>query len=300
MIRPARLTLCAMILAAGIHQRLHAEPVTYTNAAEFIEAVVAQGYVWVLEGFEDSDVWGNARSTISGGSFTVPVITNFGVRFSSNTNSSGITSSQGAALNGQWGGYSLPHGSYATGEGCDIPEKCGDGILISSDQSMYAISAWVRGTFGGKLAVILDGDTANPVGFDEVCDAAGENCVDYGLLTSGYKFFGVIAPLGFHQCELREMEGTAEDQKFIWTDDVRIALSNAPPAFIRSLTKGGDDVHLHIKELAVPAPYTLERSSTLSSNDWSAVNNFTASSSETNHTSTGNQRHHAYFRLRSP
>lgn len=299
--KPHTLALCALLLIVGPSVSTRAESMAYTNEAEFISAVEAEGYVWVLESFEDDEVWGSVRSTIPGGSFSASVITNFSVQFSANTNSSGITSSEGAALSGQWGAYSLPHGSYAIGVGCDVPGNCGDGLLISGGQPLYAVSAWVRGTFGGKLEVILDGDRANPVGFPEVCDPSGENCVDYGLLTSGYKFFGVIAPAGFTRCELREMEGTAEDQKFIWCDDFHIAYSNPPPPYLRSITNSGQDVRLRFKNIAIPAHYTLERALTLLSNDWDAVDSFTASSTETDRTSAlSNEWDHVYFRLRSP
>jgi hypothetical protein len=295
------LALCAFLLTFGPSASPRAEPVAYTNEAAFISAVEAQGYVWVLEGFEDDEVWGNVRTTISGGSYTAPAITNFRVRFSSNTNSSGITCSHGAALNGQWGAYSSPHGSFATGVGCDVPGNCGDGLLIAGGQPLYCFSVWVTGTYGGKLDVILNGDRMNPVRFPEVCDPFGENCIDYGLLSSGYKFFGVIDPAGFTQFELREMEGTAEDQKFIWCDEFRIAFSNPPPPRIRSITSGNEEVILGFKELAIPAQYTLERALTLVSNNWDAVDNFMASSTENNLTSiVSNEWNHAYFRLRSP
>jgi len=259
-----------------------AEPVAFTNEAEFIAAVDAQGYVYVLEGFEDNEVWGATRSTISGGTFAAPAVTNFSLRFSANNDSSKITTSQGPARTGEWGGYSIPHGSYSTGTNCATPGSCGDGLMVSGTQPMFAFSAWVNGFHGGKLDVILNGNRLSPVDFPEICDPSGEDCVNYEVLSPAHKFFGVLDTAGFTNCELREVEGTAEDQKFIWCDDILVAFSNVPPPFIRILSVVDETVNFHFKGLAIHGNYSLDGNHSLSSNDWSEIDTLTSSTTETN------------------
>jgi len=277
-----------------------AVPVAFTNEAEFIAAIDAQGYVYVLEGFEDNDVWGAVRTTISGGTFTAPAITNFSLRFSTNNDSSKITTGPGAARTGGWGIFSLPHGSYTTGTNCATPGSCGDGLMVSGTQPMFAFSAWVSGTFGGKLDVILNGNRLSPVDFPEICDPSGEDCINYELLSPGYKFFGVLDTAGFTNCELREVEGTAEDQKFIFCDDFVIAFSNVPPPLIRTISVDNDTVNLYFKELAIHGNYSLDESISLSSNDWNEVDTFTAATTKTNLTKAiSNELERTFYRLRS-
>ena len=111
----------------------------------------------------------------------------------------------------------------------------------------------------------------------------------------------MIDAAGFSQCELREMEGKAEDQKFIWCDDFTIAFSNPPPPNLRNMVKAGQDVSLQFKELAARAPYILEIASRLTSNNWEMVEQFTADSMETNRTNhITNEWDRVFFRLRSP
>ena len=277
-----------------------AVPVAFTNETEYIAAIDAQGYVYVIEGFEDNDVWGTVRSTIAGGTFTAPAITNFSLRFSTNNDSSKITTGPGAARTDEWGIFSFPHGSYSTGTNCATPGSCGDGLLVSGTQPMFAFSAWVSGSFGGKLDVILNGDRLAPVEFPEICDPSGENCVNYEVLSPAYKFFGVLDTAGFTNCELREVEGTAEDQKFIWCDDFIIAFSNVPSPLIRTMSVGNDTVNLYFKELAIHGNYSLDESNSLSSNDWSEVDTFTATTTKTNLTKAiSNEFERTFFRLRS-
>ena len=69
-----------------------------------------------------------------------------------------------------------------------------------------------------KLRLILDGDEANPV--------------ELGPIDSGYSFYGVAVDGSFTTFEFREVEGTLEDQKFIFADDFTVAIAaaaNAPP-----------------------------------------------------------------------
>ncbi len=278
-----------------------AVPMAYTNETEYMTALSTMGYVWVRESFEDDDAWGAVRSSIVGGNFTAVSTTNFSVRWSANNDTSKITTGTGPARTGLWGFYALPHGSYSTGTNCDIPGNCGDGIVGKTTQPMVGISGWINGSHGGKLEVSLDGNRTNPVDFPEICDNTGENCIDYNRLSPASKFFGIIEPAGFTQFEFREVEGTAEDQKFIWCDDFTIAFSNAPPPRIKSLSVSGNAVDLVLKELATRADYTLQRSLSLASNAWDTVSTFTATTNEMVQSDTGsNGWMQVFYRLQSP
>jgi len=277
-----------------------AAPIAFTNETDYISALASGGYVWVHESFEDDAVWGPVRSTIAGGSLSAAAVTNLGVRWTANNDTSRVTTSSGAAITGDWGVYALPHGSYATGSGCMVPGACGDGLLGSAPQLIHGVAGWVRGFAGSKVALFLDGDLGTPVEFPEVCDPSGENCTDYGLLGGGYKFFGVIEPAGIASFEFREMEGTVGDQKYLWFDDFTVAFVNPPAPRIASVTTASHMATLALKGLAVHSSYTLECSASLSSSAWTAVEVFTASGSETNVSETispdSTQR---FYRLRS-
>ena len=277
-----------------------AAPTVFTNETDYVNALSSGGYVWVQESVEDEEAWGHVRSTIAGGNFTATAVTNLGIRWTANNDTGQVTTSSGAALTGDWGLYALPHGSYTTGSGCTVPGACGDGIIGTAPQLFRGVASWVRGTHGSKVALFLNGDLGTPVGFPEVCDPSGENCIDYGLLTSGYKFFGMIEPAGFASFEFREMEGTAGDQKYLWFDDFTVAFTTPPPPRI-AVTVVSNVVTLSVKPLAVHADYTLERSSTLSTNAWTTVEVFTASGSETNLSEAiSGDLLQGFYRLRSP
>lgn len=276
-------------------------PVVFTNETDYVNALASGSYVWVHESFEDDEAWGHVRSTIVGGNFTAPAVTNSGIRWTADNDTSQLTTSSGAAQTGNWGVYALPHGNYATGTGCATPGACGDGIIGTALQRFHGVAAWVRGSYSSKVALYLNAYPGTPVAFPEVCDPSGENCVDYGLLTGGSKFFGLIDPAGFSSFEFREMEGTVGDQKLLWFDDFTVAFTNPPPSRIAAVTMAGNEMTLTAAGLAVNADYTLERSSNLSTNDWTAVGSFTASGSETNLSETISQDlGPRFYRLRSP
>jgi hypothetical protein len=107
---------------------------------------------------------------------------------------------------------------------------CGDGFMGTRADTIYAVGGWVTGTFGGKLNLILDGDTLNAIDFQ------GEN-----LLSNTHQFFGAIETNGFITFEYREMEGTAEDQKFMWADDFNFGLPLSSAVLITSFTAGVTD-----------------------------------------------------------
>jgi hypothetical protein len=255
------------------------------------------GYVWVHEGFEEEEVWGTTRTPGA-----VSSVTHLSVQWRANNLTSQLTTSSGAAVEGNWGVYSNPHGSYSTGSGCTVPGACGDGLAAGTLATFHGVAGWVRGMHGSKIALFLNEDLGTPVEFPEVCDSFGENCVDYGLLTVGQaRFFGLIEPAGFSSFELREMEGTAEDAKYVWFDDFTVAFTNPPQPRIAAVSLTSNVVTMTVRDLAVAGGYTLEHTTSLSTNGWAAAQTFTASRSETNLSEPiGIDSVQRFYRLRSP
>jgi len=120
----------------------------------------------------------------------------------------GITTGPGPALTGNWGFFELPHGDFAN--------LITDGWLGAGDQPMVAIGGWIEGTSGGRIHLILDGNTASPIDF------GGANA-----LSGGHSFFGAIDEAGFSTFEWKETEGTPGDQKYIFADDFYFAFGGA-------------------------------------------------------------------------
>ena len=172
----------------------------YTDEAEFLAAV--SGRVTVAEGFEDDGAWGAARSPNA-----VSSVSSQGITWTSNHPANQISTSGGAASSGDWGLFSDPHGDQSVPNPTDFIE---DGVLGTSAPPLAAVGGWFRGTVGGTLNFILDGDEANPIGL--------------GPVDVQYRFYGVVVDGSFTSFEFREIEGTLEDQKLIFIDDVTVAL----------------------------------------------------------------------------
>jgi hypothetical protein len=136
-----------------------------------------------------------------------------------------ITTGSGAALTGQWGIYDPAHG-YATGTSfaCDVdmPEDAclfHDGFTGIREPELGALNGvggFLDGFFGANVAIILDGDEANPI--------AG------GTLGGPHRFVGVIDadPVGFRRFEFRELDGKVGQQLLVFGDDFTV-LGDPPP-----------------------------------------------------------------------
>jgi len=195
-----QLVVSSFVLCAGFAQ---AQVTAYRDEVSFLNALSAQGFVPVQESFEDDAVWGAVRTTIVGGQFTAPSITNLGLTWSSISPNNGITTGSGPARTGQWGFFQLPHYDVALG--------LGDGWRGVGDQPLVAIGGWIdSNTPPAKLGLFLDGVA-----------------VDYGnddALGGGpHQFFGAVAPAGFAAFEFRELEGKPLDLKFVFADDFTFA-----------------------------------------------------------------------------
>jgi hypothetical protein len=236
-----KITWMAGILAAAAVQLMaqdaaRAEPVVYLDQEAYLNALTSLEYDAIHEGFEDDTAWGSVRSTIAGGTFTAPGITNLGVTWTANNLSSEITTGQGPAHCGTWGFYSRPHGSYENpdpGTDCFVPGDCGDGVRGAAvNGEFYAIGGWWdTNTPFAKLGLFLGNYPDNPVDFGETCVPPGsEDCFDNAIIGTSQEFFGVIEPAGFTKFEFRELEGKLEpgggDVKFIFSDDFYFVLSH--------------------------------------------------------------------------
>ena len=219
---------CALFVAMMLLSisTAHAEREGYTDRATFLAELQAMGYDTVQEGFESDAVWGHVRTTVVGGTMTAPAVSNRGITWAANNANSEITTSEGAALTGQWGVYSYPHGNFLAGTDCHLPVTCGDGFVGTGDSPVVAVGGWVdTNTPFAKLGMFIDGDFADPVDFGETCQPGGEDCTDNAIIGTTPEFFGFIDPAGFDTFEFRELEGTAEDQKLIFADAFTIAFA---------------------------------------------------------------------------
>jgi hypothetical protein len=179
-----------------------AAPVTYTDEAAYLDAIGLLGTPTLFEGFEDDAVWGNVRSTIVGGTHTAPSVAANGITWTSNNTVSQVTTGPGAARTGDWGFFTLPHGDYANG--------IGDGFRLSASTNLVAAGGWVEtNTPFAEINLVLDGSTV----------------LDFGDPTIGTTplFFGVVDTAGFLSIEFLEIEGTIDDQKYIFADDFTIS-----------------------------------------------------------------------------
>jgi PKD repeat protein len=196
---PTMLALAA-ILAVCVVPPAAAQVTTFTDEAAFLAAVGS--LETVAEGFEDDGAWGAARSPDA-----VPSVISQGITWTSNHPANEISTSGGAAHTGDWGLFSDPHGDQSVPNPTDFIE---DGVIGTAAQPLAAVGGWFRGTAGSDLDFILDGDDGNPVGL--------------GVVDGTERFYGVVVDGSFTSFEFREIEGTLEDQKLIFIDDVTVAV----------------------------------------------------------------------------
>ena len=224
-----------MILVFAASAR--AEPVVYLDETAFLDAIDGLGYTPVHEGFEDDATWGDVR----GSAQAVPSVSSQGLTWTSNNLTSNITTGTGPAITGQYGFYSIPHGSYENpdpGTDCLVPGDCGDGFRGRADDGLlYAIGGWVdTGTPFAKLGLFLGEYPDMQIDFGETCDPPdSENCFSNSTIGTTPKFFGVIDDVGFDLFEYRELEGKLEidggDIKYIFADDFYFAVGEPDQLF---------------------------------------------------------------------
>jgi hypothetical protein len=179
-------------------------PVLFTDESTYLDTIGLLTGQFVFEGFEDDAAWGAVRSTIVGGIYTAPAVSSQGLVWSANNDVSQVTTGPAAARTGNWGFFQLPHGDYVHG--------VGDGFRVDSALDMYGFGGWVEtNTPYAEVNLLLDGVTV----------------LDFGdpVIGTEPQFFGVIDADGFREVEVREIEGSIDDQKYIFADDITIARS---------------------------------------------------------------------------
>lgn len=207
--------LVAVFLWLGVAGPCNASIVAYLDEGAYLAALASLGLDSVHEGFEDDSVWGTVRTTIPGGAQLAPSITSQGVTWTSNTAIGNVTTSEGAALSGDWGFYSLPHGDFS---GPDHTDDIPDGFSGFSSQTLFGIGGWIgTNTPYADISLYLDSVS-----------------VDFGngnptLIGPTPSFFGVIDTSGFNSFLWQETEGTFDDQKFIFGDDFTVAMAPSAP-----------------------------------------------------------------------
>lgn len=233
--------LLLLFVASAAIPPVRAEPAVYLDESDFLDALSALDQTALHEGFEDEAAWGTVRSTVPGGSFTAPGIAHQGMVWAANNLTSEITTGGGPARTGDWGFYSLPHGSYSApdpGTDCFVPGDCGDGWRGSAQEGeLVAIGGWITtNTPYAKLGLYLDEYPARAVDFGETCDPPeSEKCVSNDIVDTSHRFWGVIDVAGFASFEFRELEGKLEigggDLKYIFADDFWFSFRNSGVIF---------------------------------------------------------------------
>jgi hypothetical protein len=204
--------LATTLLCLAVVSTSRAATVTYIDEGDYLAALATIGLDAVGEGFEDNTDWGAVRTTISGAN-TAPSITSQGVTWESNNSVSNVTTSSGAAVTGNWGFYSLPHGDFS---GPDHSDDVPDGFGGSSTATLFGVGGWFgTNTPSADISLFLD-----------------SALVDFGddstVLGTTSLFFGAIDTEGFNAFLWQETEGTYNDQKYIFADDFTLALNPVP------------------------------------------------------------------------
>jgi len=210
--RSSRLSIAALLATLVPATPAGADgPVAFTDEAAFLAELATRGDCVVVEGFEDEAAWEAVRSTVAGGNQTAESVTSRGVTWLPNSAASQVTTGGGAARDGAWGFYELPHGDFGSG--------IGDGFAATSEPGFTAAGGWIRtNTPYARIALVLDDSIV--VDFESV------------QLGTAHLFFGVIAPAGFHRFEVRELEGVLEDQKFVFADDFTLGFAPTCPGHL--------------------------------------------------------------------
>ncbi len=223
-----------LILSSIVVRPLQAVVFTFTNETAYVNALQSFGYQSINEGFEDNGTWGASRSPSA-----VTSVSSQGVIWYANHPANTISTSGGAAVSGDWGGFDPDHGE-ATGtiSSCDVetpPAECFFHDGLSGDKGsgqldFSGVGAWVSGFAGAKVAVIVNESTSVEIG---------------QLSGSSTQFFGLIDTAGFTTFEFREVEGKVGDQLFIFIDDVTVGFLSSSqsciPQALNDITCDGVD-----------------------------------------------------------
>jgi len=220
--RPKRITAaCCLLLIAFSARPSSAALSVYTDEASYLAELESREYQAVYESFEVSSAWGSVRS-FAGITNSASAVSNLGLTWTSNNASSGVSTSAGAAFDGQWGFYASPHGAAPT---------IGDGFVATSEAPIYGVSCWVKtNTPPASLSIVLDAGLPS------------EQLVDLGansnILDTDFVFFGVIETNGFTRIDYLETEWDPDELKNIFADDFIIGHPVPEPGSTLSIGVG--------------------------------------------------------------
>jgi len=217
---------------------------TFLDETAFLNSLAAQGFDATVESFEDDAIWGSVRSGVVGGNHTAAFINSMGIEWTGNNAISGVTTSTGPPRTGLWGFYELPHGSYSTGIDCHLPGNCTDGFIGTSSPALFGVGMWLTASGSAKVELILDGNRI--AGF-------GNN----SSVGNAHTFFGVIDPQGFHSFEVHELEGTQEDSKLLFADDITFGTQ---AGITLSVFRGSGQLQVTLQWLGGQPGFTVFRS----------------------------------------
>ncbi len=190
----------------------------WKEAAFLAKANELKRYNRYTESFEDDEVWGAARFPAEAAS-----VLSKGIQWQSNhpdpPASNLITTGSGPARTGGYGVFDRNHGyaenwnvSQCTGD--TPPEAClwhdgFTGIRLPELPPLNGVGGYIKGSYSGKIAIILD-DT------EEIIVGPTPHAL--------FAFFGVIdtEPAGFRRFEFRELDGKSDQLIYVFGDDITL------------------------------------------------------------------------------
>lgn len=240
--------------------------------AAYLSKLAELGYGVSNEGFEGA-AWDVARTVVSDQN-TVASLTSQSITWTSNyPEINNITTSSGAARSGNWGGYDAGHG-VATGipENCDIddpPVSClyHDGLSGKTQPggaALHGVGGFIHGTYGAKMAVILDGGAPISLGLAGFYEEQFHGVIDAGSS-------------GFSEFEFREMDGKVGQALYVWFDDFRIAAAGIPTNIAPVADAGPDQAASVSQVVVLDGSASFDANSDSITYDWSLTDKPVAS-----------------------
>lgn len=169
--RPSH-TGIAWLVGVALAASAVAEPIVFTDEAEFLAALDARGDCVVEEGFEDDLAWGGVRSTIPGGNHSAPSVSRRGVTWEPNNAPGGVSTSSGAAVTGDWGFYELPRGDYRF----ESEERAAADEEMADEELVSVAGGVTQSQLDGALACCWGIDSSKHCSTWSACRTGRETC----------------------------------------------------------------------------------------------------------------------------
>jgi hypothetical protein len=174
----------------GYFSSAKAQIQVFTDESEYMTALTGLGSDLLVEDFDNSD-WDFVHDA------TAPSVTSKEITW---TGTDQVATSQGPAISG-WAVYDHPGGDP-------------DILYGASTRVLYGVGGWFKtSTPSTSIQFYLDGGL--------ITDA-------HIVIGTQHSFLGVVDPDGFSGFEIRDTEGTPEDQKHWFADDFTFGVDPAP------------------------------------------------------------------------